>query len=165
VAKSFPALWTHELQHARSLCLPVSPRVCSNSVHWASNAVFPSHILPPTSPFAFNHSQHQGLFQWVGSLHRVVKIVEIQGQQQYSSEYSDFISLDWLVWYPCIPRNSQESSPAPQFESIHSSALDLLYGPILTFKHKYCIYTFFFFFLLYSIGNHSQYLIITYDGK
>ena len=61
----------------------------------------------------------------------------IQGQQQYSSECSDLISLDWLVWYPCIPSNSQESSPAPQFESIYSSALDLLNGPILTFKHEY----------------------------
>ena len=33
---------------------------------------------------------------------------------------------------PCCPRNSQESSPAPQFESINSSALSLVYGPALT---------------------------------
>ena len=27
----------------------------------------------------------------------------------------DFL-YDWLVWSPCSPRDSQESSPAPQFE-------------------------------------------------
>ena len=33
---------------------------------------------------------------------------------------------------PCCPRNSQESSPAPQFEGINSSALWFLYGSVLT---------------------------------
>ena len=37
----------------------------------------------------------------------------------------DFL-LDWLVWSPCCPRHSQESLPTPQFESINSSALNLL---------------------------------------
>ena len=39
-------------------------------VHWISDAVQPSHPLPPTSPPALNLSQHEGLFQWVGSLHQ-----------------------------------------------------------------------------------------------
>ena len=39
-----------------------------------------------------------------------------------------------LVWSPCSPRDSQESSPAPQFESISSSALSLLYAYITTGK-------------------------------
>ena len=30
---------------------------------------------------------------------------------------------DWLAWSPCSPRDSQESSPTPQFKSINSSAL------------------------------------------
>ena len=30
---------------------------------------------------------------------------------------------DWLVWSPCCPRDSQESSPAPQFEGINSLVL------------------------------------------
>ena len=34
----------------------------------------------------------------------------------------------------------QESSPAPQFESINSSALSLLYGPTLTSRHDYWEY-------------------------
>ena len=37
----------------------------------------------------------------------------------------DFLK-DWLVWSPCCPRDSQESSPAPQFESINSEVLQTL---------------------------------------
>ena len=39
----------------------------------------------------------------------------------------DFL-YDWLVW-SCYPSDSQESSPAPQF---NTSAFSLLYGPTLT---------------------------------
>ena len=37
-----------------------------------------------------------------------------------------------MVGSPCSPQDSQESSPAPQFESIHSLALSLVYVPPLT---------------------------------
>ena len=39
-----------------------------------------------------------------------------------------------LVWSPCSPRDSQESSPAPQFIS---SVLSLLCGPTFTSIHDY----------------------------
>ena len=42
-----------------------------------------------------------------------------------------------LVGSPCSPRDSQESSPTPQFKSINSSALSFLYSPTLTFIHDY----------------------------
>ena len=42
----------------------------------------------------------------------------------------DFLK-DGLVWAPCSPKDSQESYPAPQFESINSSALSLLFDPTL----------------------------------
>ena len=47
-----------------------------------------------------------------------------------SHEYSGLISF-W-IWSPCSPRDSQESSPTPQFNCINPSALSLLYGPTLT---------------------------------
>ena len=55
-----------------------------------------------------------------------------------SSEYSglDFLE-DWLVGSPCSPRDSQESSPTPQFKSINSSVLNLLYDPTLISIHYY----------------------------
>ena len=42
-----------------------------------------------------------------------------------------------LVWYPCSPRNSQESSPAPKFKNINSLVVRLLYGSSLTSVHNY----------------------------
>ena len=101
--------------------------------HWVSDAIQPSHPLSPPSPLALNLSEHQGFFQWVGSLHQVAKVLELQLQHQSSQLLSrvDFLS-DWLVWSPCCLRDSQESSLAPQLESINSSVLSLLYGPTLT---------------------------------
>ena len=49
---------------------------------------------------------------------------------------ADFLQ-DCLVVSPYSPRDSQESSPTPQFKSINSSALSSLYGPILTSIHDY----------------------------
>ena len=42
-----------------------------------------------------------------------------------------------LVWSPYCPRDSQESSPTPQFKSINSLMLSLLYGPTLISVHDY----------------------------
>ena len=42
-----------------------------------------------------------------------------------------------MVWSPCFPRDSQEFSLAPQFQSINYLALNLLYDPTLTSVHDY----------------------------
>ena len=54
-----------------------------------------------------------------------------------SNEYSGLISFntDWL--YLLAVQGILESSPTPQFKSINSVALSLLYGPILTSIHDY----------------------------
>ena len=52
-----------------------------------------------------------------------------------SNEYSGLISF--RIGSPCSPRDSQESSPIPQFKSINSWALSYLYGPTLTSIHDY----------------------------
>ena len=44
---------------------------------------------------------------------------------------ADFIK-DGLLGSPCSPKDSQESSPTPQFKNINSSALSFLYSPTLT---------------------------------
>ena len=55
-----------------------------------------------------------------------------------SSEYSGLISFR-IVWYDLLgsPRESQESSPIPQFDCINSLALSLPYGPTLTSIHDF----------------------------
>ena len=56
-----------------------------------------------------------------------------------SNEYSRLISfrIDWLVWSPCSPRDSQESYSAPQLKGINSSVLSLFYCLYLTSLHDY----------------------------
>ena len=56
----------------------------------------------------------------------MAKVLELQLKHQsfWWMFRADFL-YDWLIWSHCSPRDSQESSPAPQFKS---SALSLLYG-------------------------------------
>ena len=67
-------------------------------VHWVNDATQPSHSLLLSTPFAFNLSQHQGLFQWVRPLHQVAKVLEFSFSISPSNEYSGLISfgMDWL---------------------------------------------------------------------
>ena len=51
-------------------------------VHCVSDAIQPSHPLSSPSPPVFSLSQHQGLFQWVSSLHQVARVLEFQLQHQ-----------------------------------------------------------------------------------
>ena len=95
----------------------------------------PNHLIlcHPLSPFSFNLSQHQGLFQLVNSSHQVVKALEFLLQHQSfqwiaRADFFFFFFYGWLVWSPCSPRDSQESSSAPQFKTISSLAFSLLYG-------------------------------------
>ena len=54
------------------------------------------------------------------------------------SEYSGLISFR-TDWFDLLnsPQHSQESSPAPQFESNNSSGLSLFYGPAVSSIHDY----------------------------
>ena len=56
-----------------------------------------------------------------------------------SNEHSGLISfrMDGLVGSPCSPRDSQESSPTPQFKSINSSGFSFLHSPTLTSIHDH----------------------------
>ena len=95
------------------------PEFAQTHIHGVNDAIQPSHPLLSPSPPAFNLSQHQGLFQWVSPSHQVAERLELQLQHQ-SFQWifrTDFL-WDELVGSPCSPRDSQESSPAPQFESI-----------------------------------------------
>ena len=132
----FAAPWTAACQ--ASLSISKFSKITQTHVHWVGDAIQPSHPLSSPSSLAFNLSQHQGLVQWVGSLLRMAKVLELQPQHQ-SFQWIfriDFL-YDWLVWSLCSPRDSQESSPTPQFKSTSSSAFSLLYGPTLTSIHDY----------------------------
>ena len=107
-------------------------------VHWVSDAIQPPHPLLSPSPPSFNLSQYKGLFQWVSSSHQVTKVLEFQLQHQ-SFQWlfrTDFLQ-NGLVGSPCSSRDSQESSPTPQFKSINSSAISFLCSPTLTSIRDY----------------------------
>ena len=100
------------------LLLQLSPRACSNP-HSLSSWCYLTILSSATLFLPFSASQPQSLFQRIGSSHQVAKVLELQLQDQ-SFQWIlrvDFLS-DWLVWSPCSPWDSQESSPAPQFESV-----------------------------------------------
>ena len=78
-------------------------------VHWVHGAN-PSHPLPSPSPFAFNLSQHQGLFQWVSSLHQVAKGLEPQLQQW---------SFQWILRVDFLLTWSGSSSSVISFHTVH----------------------------------------------
>ena len=107
-------------------------------VHRVGDAIQPFHPLSSPSPPALNLSQHQGLFQWVSFSHQVAKGLEFQLQHQsfQRTPRTDLLK-NKLVGSPCSPRDSQESSPTPQFKSINSSVLSFLYGPAVTSIHDH----------------------------
>ena len=74
------------------------PEFTQTHVHWFGDAIQPSHPPLSPSPPAPNPSQHQGLFQWINSLHEVAKVLEFQLQLQSFNEHSGLISfrMDWL---------------------------------------------------------------------
>ena len=77
-------------QSCPTLCYPMNrstpglpvhhqlPEFTQTHVHRVGDAIQPSHPLSSPSPPAPNPSQHQGLFQWVNSLHDVAKVLELQ---------------------------------------------------------------------------------------
>ena len=107
------------------------PEFTQTHVHRVGDAIQPSHPLSFPSP-APNTSQHQGLFQWVNSSHEVAQVLKFQ--LQHRSFKFPLRLTGWISW---SPRESQESSPTPQFKSINSLALSFLYGPTLTSIHDY----------------------------
>ena len=121
--------------------LPVHHQLSESTqthVHQVGDAIQPSHPLSSPSPPALNPSHHQGLFQWVNSSHEVAKVLEFQ-LEHHSFQRNPRADLlqNGLVGSPCSPRDSQESSPTPQFKSINSWAFSLVHSPTLTSIHDH----------------------------
>ena len=127
VTKSCVSLQPYGLQHTRLPCPSLSPRVCSNS-HPFSQWCHPT-VSSSTTPFSFCPQSFpaSGVFQWISSSYQVAKVLELQ-QQSFQWILRVYFLLDWLVGSPCSPRDSQESSPTPYFESINSSAQTFLWA-------------------------------------
>ena len=127
------SLRPHELQHARPPCPSPSPGVHSNSrpssqcCHPAiSSSVVPFSSCPqslPASVFSNESNLHMKWPKYWSFSFSIIPSKEIPGLISFR--------MDWLD-PPCSPRDSQESSPTPQFKSINSLALIFLHSPTLT---------------------------------
>ena len=73
------------------------PELAQTHVHRVSDAIQPSHPLLSPSPPAFN-AQHQGLFQWISSLHQVPKYWSFSFNISPFNQYSGLISFR-IHWF------------------------------------------------------------------
>ena len=129
VAQSCPTL-CHPMNRSTP-GLPVHhklPDFTQTHIHRVSDAIQPSHPLSSPSPSDQNPPSIR-VFSMNQILHEVAKILEFQ-LQHYSLQRNPRADLlqNGLVGSPCSPRDSQESSPTPQFNSINSLALSFLHS-------------------------------------
>ena len=73
------------------------PEFTQTHAHWVGDAIQPSHPLLSPSPPALNLSLHQGLFQWISSLHQVAKVLEFQLTVPPMNT-QDWSRLGWTSW-------------------------------------------------------------------
>ena len=130
------SLWPHGLQHTRLPCPSLAPRTCTNSYplsRWChptiSSSVIPFSSCPQSFPASGSFLISQ-LFasggQSIGaSTSASVPPMNIQGW--FLLGLTGLISLQ--------SKGPQESSLTPQFKSLNSLSLNLLYDPTLTSIH------------------------------
>ena len=84
------------------------PELAQTHICWVNDAPQPPHSLSSPSPFAFNISQNQGLFQWVGSSQLDKQSIgESASASALPMNIQDWFPLDLTVWSPCSPRDSR----------------------------------------------------------
>ena len=132
------SLRPHESQHARPPCPSPTPGVHSNSrpsSQWChpaiSASVVPFSSCPQSLPASESFPMSQ-LFAWGGQSTGVSDLASFLPKKSWAD-----LLQNGLVGSPCSSRDSQESSPPPQFKRINFSALSFLYGPIRTSIHDY----------------------------
>ena len=117
------------------LCPPLSSRVCSNSCPLSQCCYLT--ISSSAAPFSFLLQSFPafGVFSNESALCiRWMKYWNFSFSISLSNECAGLISFR-INWFDLLA--VQESSPAPQFESVNSLALRLLSGPTLTSVHTY----------------------------
>ena len=132
------SLQPHGLQHVRLPCPSPTPGAYLNSSpssRWCH---------PTISAYVVPFSSHLQFFPASGSF--LMSQFFTSGGQSIGVSASvpvlplniqDWFPLDGLVVTLCSARDSQESSPTPQFKSINSSVFSFPYSPTHTSIHDY----------------------------
>ena len=132
------SLRPHEMQHARPPCPSPTPGAhpdsCPSS-QWChpaiSSSVVPSSSCRQSLPASESFPMSQ-LFAWGGQSTGVSALASLLQRNPRADLFQN-----GLVGSPCSPRDSQESSPTPQFKGSNSLALSLLHSPTLTSIHDH----------------------------
>ena len=117
------SLRPHESQRTRPPCPSPTPGVYPHSCpssQWChpaiSSSVIPFSSCPQSLPASVFSSE---------------SVFSAGGENIAVSASTSVFPVNTQDWSPCSPRDSQESSPTPQFKSINSSALSLLHIPLV----------------------------------
>ena len=107
-------IWKHSVQFSSvaqscpTLCDPMNrstpglpvhhqlPEFTQTHIHRIGDAIQPSRPLSFPSPPALNPSQHQSLFQWVNSLHKVARSIGVSASASVPpTNIQDWHPLEW----------------------------------------------------------------------
>ena len=134
VAQSCPTLY--DPMNCSTPGLPVHlqlPESTQTIVHWVGDAIQPSH---PLLPLLFMPSIFPSIKVFSSE-----SVLPIRWPKYWSFSFSISPSNEYsfrIDWFDLLAiQGTLKSSPVPQFKSINSSALRLLYGPTLTSVHDY----------------------------
>ena len=117
------------------------PEFTQTHIHRVGDAIQPSHPLSSNFPPVPNPSQQEGVRVFSNE-----STLRMRWPKYWSFSFSMIPSKEHpmtdllqngLVGSPCNPRDSEESSPTPQFKSINSLALSFLHSPTLTSIHDH----------------------------
>ena len=114
------SLQTPGLQHAMLPCPSPTPRACSNSYplsQWCHKTISYSVIPFSSCLQSFPASQSFPVSQFLSSGGQSIGVST--SASVLPMNIQDWFPLGSTVWSPCSPRDSQESSPTPQFKSIN----------------------------------------------
>ena len=138
VAQSCLTLQPHESQHVRPHCPSPTPGVHSDSCplsQWChpaiSSSVVPFSSCPQSLPASESFPMSR-LFAWGGQSTGVSALASFPPKKSQGWSPSE-----WTGWISLQSKDSQESSPTPQFKSINSSVLSFLHSPTLTSIHDH----------------------------
>ena len=132
------SLQPHELQHTGPPCPSSTPRVHPNPCplsRWCHPTISSSVITFSSYPQSFRASGSFPVSQLFTSGGQSTGVSASASVLPMNTQ--DWSPLGWTGWPSWSPRDSQESSPTPQFKSINSLVLIFLYSPTLTSIHDH----------------------------
>ena len=124
----FATPWTAGCQASLSItnCQSLSKPMCIELMMPSSHLIFCHPLLLPSIFSSIRVFSNESAFH-----------IRWPNYWSFSFNISPSNQHPGLVGFPCSPRDSQESSPTPQFKSINSLVLSFLYSPTLMSIHDY----------------------------